>query len=417
MRDLETDMKAAKIQAKQEAIDAAEDRGEPVTAMEPLLISESGRNRRELADLALELTAKSTGLRRSLPAGIVTALAALVRSMNCYYSNLIEGHDTHPIDIERALNDDFSNDPGQRDLQLEARAHIAVQEWIDEDGLAGRAASAEGVFELHRRFCALLPEDLLWVENPDTKERVRIEPGLSRMRDVKVGRHVAISPGALPRFLKRFEDAYADLGKVDSIIAAATSHHRLLWMHPFLDGNGRVARLMSYSMLRDALDTGGIWSIARGLARNESGYKSHLAACDLPRRNDLDGRGDLSEEALAEFAKFFLTTCIDQVTFMETLVQPDRLRDRILIWTEEEIRADHLPPRSAAVLEAVLYRGELPRGDVAGLVGASERSARRITSALIEYGVLSAASTRAPLRLAFPATLASRWMPGLFPDK
>lgn len=417
MRDLETDMKAAKIQAKQEAIDAAEDRGEPVTAMEPLLISESGRNRRELADLALELTAKSTGLRRSLPAGIVTALAALVRSMNCYYSNLIEGHDTHPIDIERALNDDFSNDPRQRDLQLEARAHIAVQEWIDEDGLAGRAASAEGVFELHRRFCALLPEDLLWVENPDTKERVRIEPGLSRMRDVKVGRHVAISPGALPRFLKRFEDAYADLGKVDSIIAAATSHHRLLWMHPFLDGNGRVARLMSYSMLRDALDTGGIWSIARGLARNESGYKSHLAACDLPRRNDLDGRGDLSEEALAEFAKFFLTTCIDQVTFMETLVQPDRLRDRILIWTEEEIRADHLPPRSAAVLEAVLYRGELPRGDVAGLVGASERSARRITSALIEYGVLSAASTRAPLRLDFPATLASRWMPGLFPDK
>ena len=410
-------MKAAKIQAKQEAIDAAEDRGEPVTAMEPLLISESGRNRRELADLALELTAKSTGLRRSLPAGIVTALAALVRSMNCYYSNLIEGHDTHPIDIERALNDDFSNDPRQRDLQLEARAHIAVQEWIDEDGLAGRAASAEGVFELHRRFCALLPEDLLWVENPDTKERVRIEPGLSRMRDVKVGRHVAISPGALPRFLKRFEDAYADLGKVDSIIAAATSHHRLLWMHPFLDGNGRVARLMSYSMLRDALDTGGIWSIARGLARNESGYKSHLAACDLPRRNDLDGRGDLSEEALAEFAKFFLTTCIDQVTFMETLVQPDRLRDRILIWTEEEIRADHLPPRSAAVLEAVLYRGELPRGDVAGLVGASERSARRITSALIEYGVLSAASTRAPLRLDFPAKLASRWMPGLFPDK
>lgn len=417
MRDLETDMKAAKIQAKQEAINAAEDRGEPVTAMEPLLISESGRNRRELADLALELTAKSTGLRRSLPAGIVTALAALVRSMNCYYSNLIEGHDTHPIDIERALNDDFSNDPRQRDLQLEARAHIAVQEWIDEDGLAGRAASAEGVFELHRRFCALLPEDLLWVENPDTKERVRIEPGLSRMRDVKVGRHVAISPGALPRFLKRFEDAYADLGKVDSIIAAATSHHRLLWMHPFLDGNGRVARLMSYSMLRDALDTGGIWSIVRGLARNESGYKSHLAACDLPRRNDLDGRGDLSEEALAEFAKFFLTTCIDQVTFMETLVQPDRLRDRILIWTEEEIRADHLPPRSAAVLEAVLYRGELPRGDVAGLVGASERSARRITSALIEYGVLSAASTRAPLRLAFPAKLASRWMPGLFPDK
>jgi len=190
----------------------------------------------------------------------------------------------------------------------------------------------------------------------------------------------------------------------------------LLWMHPFLDGNGRVARLMSYSMLRDALDTGGVWSIARGLARNEDKYKSHLAACDLPRRNDLDGRGHLSESALAEFAKFFLKICIDQVSFMEELVQPDRLRDRILIWTEEEIRADALPKKSGTILEAVLYRGELPRSEVAGLLGTSNRNARRVTSALLERGVLTSATTRAPLRLAFPAKLASRWMPGLFPE-
>jgi len=175
--------------------------------------------------------------------------------------------------------------------------------------------------------------------------------------------------------------------------------------------------LMSYAMLRDALDTGGIWSIARGLARNVETYKAHLAACDQPRRNDLDGRGNLSEESLAEFAKFFLKACIDQVSFMEELVQPDRLRDRMLIWVEEEIRGDRLPAKSGNVMEAVLFRGELPRGDVAPLLNASERTARRITSALLDRGVLTSASTRAPLRLTFPATLAGRWMPGLFPDK
>jgi Fic family protein len=170
-------------------------------------------------------------------------------------------------------------------------------------------------------------------------------------------------------------------------------------------------------MLRDALDTGGIWSIARGLARNEGKYKSHLAACDLPRRNDLDGRGHLSESALAEFAKFFLQICIDQVKFMEELVRPDRLRDRILIWTEEEIRAGDLPKTSDSILEAVLYRGELPRGDVAVLLATGNRNARRVTSALLEKGVLASDTTRTPLRLAFPARLASRWMPGLFPEK
>lgn len=393
-----------------------EDRSEAISAMEPLLISGSSRFRHELADLALELTAKSTALRNSMPEGIVRALSDLVRSMNCYYSNLIEGHDTHPIDIERALNEDYSSDPKKRDLQLEARAHIAVQQWIDNDGLNGKATTSDGILDIHRRFCELLPDDLLWVENPDSGERERVYPGKLRTRDVKVGQHIAVSPGALPRFMQRFESAYINLGKVDAIIATACAHHRLLWIHPFLDGNGRVVRLMSYDMLREALDTGGIWSIARGLARNETEYKAKLAKCDLQRRNDMDGRGNLSEEALAEFSKFFLQTCIDQVDFMERLANPKGLRDRILIWTEEEIRADRLPQKSSAVLEAILYRGELPRGDVADLLSTGDRNARRVTSALLERGVLFSKTTRSPLLLNFPATLASRWMPGLFPE-
>jgi Fic family protein len=174
---------------------------------------------------------------------------------------------------------------------------------------------------------------------------------------------------------------------------------------------------MSYAMLREVLDTGGLWSVARGLARNESAYKTHLNACDQTRRNDLDGRGHLSEEALAAFTRFFLTACIDQVDFMEGLVQPARLRSRILLWVEEESRADKLPPKAGAILEAVLYRGELPRGEVAGLLGTGERQARRVTAALLEREVLASESTRAPLRLAFPARLATRWMPGLFPEK
>ena len=408
MNDMERDEKPA--------ISAA-DRGESVGLMEPLLVSESSRHRTALTDVAVELAAKSAGFRRSLPGGVLTALTDLVRAMNCYYSNLIEGHDTHPVDIERALKNDYSADAEKRNLQLEAKAHITVQKWIDEGGLTGRATTADGLTEIHRRFGELLPEELLWTEDPETGERIKVIPGELRQRDAKVGRHIPVSPGALPRFLERFEAVYGKLGKTDTILAAASAHHRLLWIHPFQDGNGRVARLMSYAMLLETLDTGGVWSIARGLARDEGTYKSQLMACDAERRNDLDGRGPLSEEALAKFTRFFLSTCIDQVEFMEGLVQPDRLRDRILIWTEEEIRAAALPPKSGAVLEAVLYRGKLPRGEVAHIIGTSERQARRVTSALLGREVLVSESSRAPLRLAFPAKLAARWMPGLFPEQ
>ncbi len=393
------------------------DRGEATEMMEPLQLGASSPQRAALTELAVELVARSAGLRRSLPDGVVTALADLVRSMNCYYSNLIEGHHTHPVDIERAMRNDYSNDPGKRDLQLEARAHVTVQKWIDEGALAGGAATQAAVCEIHKRFVELLPDELRWVEEPDSGERVRLEPGGLRRRGVAVGEHVAISPGALPRFMERFEQVYSKLGKAETILCAAAAHHRLLWIHPFLDGNGRVARLMSYAMLRDALDTGGIWSIARGLARQEVAYKSHLMACDQPRRGDLDGRGSRSEEALAEFTRFFLQTCIDQVTFMQGLVQPNKLRERIRLWVEEAVRTDSLPPQAGNVLEAVLYRGELPRGDVPDVVGTGDRQARRIVAALQDAGALTAESSRAPLRIAFPAALAGRWLPGLFPEQ
>ena len=406
--DKKADLEADKI--------VPEDRDEQPTMMEPLLISQTSPRRAELSDLALELAQKSTGLSRSLPPQTTSALATLVRSMNCYYSNLIEGHDTHPIDIERALSNDYSADPQKRALQLEARAHIETQQWIDNNGLAEKSTSEQSILGVHQYFCERLPEELLWVENPDTGERIKLVPGQYRQRDVKVGRHIPVSPGALPRFMKRFQEAYDNLGRVDTIIASATAHHRLLWVHPFLDGNGRVARLMSYAILRDAINTGGIWSVARGLARQEKLYKTKLANCDAPRRGDRDGRGNLSESSLADLTAFFLESCIDQVEFMEELIQPQHLRQRILLWIEETIRLGKLPAGSDLVLDALIYRGELPRSDIPALLGSSDRHARRITSALLGEGVLTSSSNRAPFQLAFPARLAGRWMPGLFPE-
>jgi Fic family protein len=177
------------------------DRGENTSLMEPLLLSESSPRRAALADKALELVTASTRLDGTLPRGVAGSLAGLVRSMNCYYSNLIEGHDTHPVDIERALRADYSAEPRKRDLQLEARSHIAVQAWIDGGALAGRASTAAAIREIHTRFCGELPESLLTVGDIATGGGIRVVPGSWRVTDVAVGRHRAVSPGAVERFM------------------------------------------------------------------------------------------------------------------------------------------------------------------------------------------------------------------------
>jgi Fic family protein len=394
-----------------------QDRDEDISQMEPMLISESSKHRDRMNELVFELSSTASAFRASLPEGMVEALCDLVRSMNCYYSNRIEGHDTLPIEIEQALVEDYSQDKERRDLQYEAKAHIATQRWIDEGALTGRSATASAAFETHDRFESALPPDLLWVTNPKTQEREQVIPGEARTFDVQVGRHRPVSPGAINRFMRRWEAAYGKLSKFDTVLQAAAAHHRLVWVHPFADGNGRVTRLISYAMLLEALNSGGLWSIARGLSRSETAYKGHLAACDLPKRNDLDGRGALSEETLAEFTTYFLGVCLDQVQFMTKLMQPNVLRKRIMDWAKEEERLGGILPHSTRVLAHILSHRELERKDVTVVIGVDDRKARRVTALLHKRGIITATTHRAPFRiaLALPAAVAPSFMPGLYP--
>ena len=372
-----------------------------------------------LENLAFDLAREASELSAQLHPVVRLSVAELVRSMNCYYSNLIEGHNTHPRDIDRALAADYSADPHRRDLQLEARAHIEVQQMIDErvDDLPRPTASRAFIEWAHREFCKRLPESLLVVEDPATKERVPVLPGQLRARGVAVGRHVAPAADDLSAFLGRFGEAYdaTRLTKLRQVIAVAAAHHRFLWIHPFLDGNGRVARLMSHAMLLEIGIGSALWSVSRGLARTSAEYKRLLMAADEPRRSDLDGRGALSQEALIEFCQFFLETCLDQVRYMRELLDPSELQRRMELYVRDEESAERLPKRSYAVLREALLAGELERGRIPQLIDTSERTARRVISALVDKRLLVSGSHKAPLRLGFPIDVVERWFPKLYP--
>ena len=206
----------------------------------------------------------------------------------------MRANNTHPRDIDRAMNSDYSREPERRALQLEAKAHIDVQRAIDEgQDLAVYPASEAYALWLHREFCSRLPEQLLWVQDPEHKTQAHVAPGQLRDGEVSVGKHIPPAAAALPEFLTRFERAYSpvNLSKVRQVIAIAASHHRFAWIHPFYDGNGRVARLMSHALLKRLGVGSSLWSVSRGLARQSARYKALLMAADQPRRSDVDGRG------------------------------------------------------------------------------------------------------------------------------
>ena len=385
------------------------------SAMEPLLPRDGKVG---LTDLAVDLIARASHLSGQIQWTVRESIGDLVRSMNCYYSNLIEGHDTHPRDIDAAMADDYSTDPQRRILQREARAHIEVQRLIDYgDDPEESPYSATYIQWIHEEFCRRLPDELLWVENPDTGARVRVVPGEFRDGEVQVGSHVPPPATEVPLFLNRFQAIYDNegLSAPQAIIAVAAAHHRFLWIHPFYDGNGRVARLMAHALLLRRGAGSSIWSVARGLARNSTEYKARLANADAPRQGDFDGRGALSATQLEEFCAFFLRVCNDQVEFMGSLLQPGELLRRMKLYTDDEQEAGRLPSRSMALLREALLMGEVARGRAPEITGYRERRAREILSTLLKKGLLVSKGPRAPVRLGFPLDVVERWFPRLYP--
>lgn len=343
-----------------------------------------------IADAVAELAAASAALGKALHPRTAQNLADAVRIMNCYYSNLIEGHNTRPRDIERALA---------------GNSHIRVQREIDRlaaEGNLPEPASEDFICWLHREFYRDAPE-----------------PGAWREHDVAVGRHVPPSSRVVPEFMQHFAGRYvfAGLGNGARILCIPAAHHRLNYIHPFADGNGRVSRLMSHAMAHQAgVGAHGLWSISRGLARgleSRTEYKAMMDQADTPRQGDLDGRGNLSLKALEEFTRWFLKVCVDQVRFMAGLFELNALAER---YRRLVAVSDELKPEAARLLEEALIRGEFERGEASRISGLPERSARRLLNETLARGLLGSDTAKGPVSLRFPVDVLEVLFPRLYPE-
>jgi Fic family protein len=374
-----------------------------------------------LDDLAVEVIRQSSALGAALHPLTRQSLAGLVSVMNSYYSNLIEGHNTHPADIERALAKDYSTEPAQRALQLESAAHVEVQHLVEQrldEAPEIDICSAEFLMWIHHEFYKRLPEELRRVTGDDGKVSI-VAPGQLRTEGVKVGRHVPPVAESLPQFMHRFAGAYGNdqLSQVQKVIAAAASHHRLAWIHPFLDGNGRVTRLYTHAYLKKArIDGHGIWTVSRGFARERDKYVSALMRADSLRQGDLDGRGNLSESGLTAFCEYFLETALDQIQFMTGLLDLDGIQRRITGYADKQSFLGEMPKEGGYILREVFLRGEMPRGEAARVTGKPERTARRALKQLLEMGLLKSETDKGPVRMAFPSKVAGYYFPRLYPE-
>ena len=369
------------------------------------------------------LLVKAHDLARSATqlAGLPVAgeLRGLLRGMNSYYTNRIEGQHTRPLEIEQALARNFSANKELAARQRLAIAHIDAETAIEMrySGESGgrQLYAAAAVRDIHRElFSRLPPEDLL------TSEGEPVVPGELRQREVQVGRHVAPAHASLPALLERWGQFYGDIRRGEAaLLALAAAHQRLGWVHPFIDGNGRVMRLHTHAVLTALGYTNGLWSPLRGFARSVDQYYARLADADSPRRGDLDGRGNLSEQGLVAWIDYVLDVCLDQVKFMDGLLDISAMERRIatcLTFEEQSQRSGVRREALRPLHYLFLTGGELERGEFKTMTGLGDRTAVSALSALIRRGLLKSDTPQGKVRFALPLHALRFYFPSLWPE-
>ncbi|MBK9441869.1 MAG: Fic family protein [Comamonadaceae bacterium] len=346
-------------------------------------------------------------------------LRSLLRNMNSYYTNRIEGQHTRPHEIDLALRKNFSNDAALAAKQRLAVAHIAAEQALEQRYIGSEGAktlySADAVQDIHRELFDHLPvDDLL------TPEKEAIVPGALRKQDVQVGQHVAPAHASVPLFLARWCDFYGGVRRGEAaLVALACAHQRLGWIHPFVDGNGRVMRLHTHTWLTAQGYTGGLWSPMHGFARNNERYYALLADADSLRRGDLDGRGNLSEQALIAWADFVLDTCLDQVRFMAALLDFETMKARIeaCLVFEATVLKNGVRQEALRGLHYLFLSGEdMARGDFKTMLGMSDRGATDALGALVKRGLLKSDSPQGKVRFGLPQHALRFLFPQLWPE-
>lgn len=383
-----------------------------ITDITPFIPSDKILGDSSLPDKAISLISQSAKLTGQLAPLTLVRLEQHMAAINSYYSNLIEGNSTRPHEIRAAQGGNYSGDPAKRDLQQESLAHMQVQEWlIEQKPDLETLFTPDFICQLHREFYQRVPESL-WVIK-DEKDNVvdKVVPGEWRSKPVIVGQHIPPEAEDLAPLMAKFCETYNPkrFSGDRKIIAIMAAHHRFAWIHPFMDGNGRVGRLFTDTALKAVgLDSYGAWCLSRGLARSSTQYKSLLANADAPRQGDYDGRGQLTEKGLSSFCDYMLDTAIDQVTYISELLNLAKMRHRIETYVmarnDDRVGGISAPLKSSAslILYTAFQQGEIDRAQALELCAMPERTARRLLSQLKSEGLLSETSSKSPLRWEIP---------------
>ncbi len=384
----------------------------------PLIpVGEKGQIKTDILKKAQNLCIGSAKLSSLCNEQFSQSLEKLWLICDSYYMNGLENQDIKIEYIYSATNSHFDSNAKIKNLQSLSLSFMETKKYFrTHASFYDNPYAKELISDIHERFYfANNMESFLKLSSKG--KTYTMQPGVIREMDVMRRGEQSLEASLLNAVLHYFEDSYFPSLKEDiatRLIYAICAYHRLLWMHPFLFANERIANMFLdflFSYIR--VDGGGLWSLARGIKRHKKEYMEALLKAD--KKSNVYGRGELCEKGLEEFVCFMLDVCNEEIEFgLKNFPKiPQRLHNYVKLSQSGFFDQDPLPKHSELLFEKLLVYGEFPRGEIKNLIGKQDRASTYFTKRLSELGFIYSDTPRGNLKMNFNLHLASKLFPEL----
>lgn len=218
------------------------------------------------------------------------------------------------------------------------------------------------------------------LEHDMSKGPGQYRPGMVYVRDDRTQRNVyqGPDPELVPTLMKALSIELANVRPSDPLVSAAMAHLNLVMIHPFRDGNGRMARALQTMVLAaDQVVEPTFSSIEEWLGHNTDDYYRVLAAT---------GRGSWQPENSAHlWVKFNL-----RAHHMQAQTTRRRFAEAETLWARVDALVDELglPDRTADVVFDALLGVRVTRPTYVQRATIEERTATRDLARLVDVGLL-----------------------------
>jgi Fic family protein len=221
----------------------------------------------------------------------------------------------------------------------------------------------------------------MMIQHELPKNPGRYRPGPIFVRDERKQQTVYEGPDAeiVPRLMAELIESLNARTGVPAMIRAALGHLNLVMIHPFSDGNGRMARcLQTLVLAREQIIEPTFCSIEEYLGRFTQEYYDVLAAV---------GRGAFHpENDCREWVRFNLVAHYRQASW---LLQRSRMTQRVWNEIEQLLKERHVNDRALPAVVDAAFGYKIRRSHYMNSADVSEQVASRDLKILVDLGFLT----------------------------